>query len=105
MDPWLLRVFLGDLGGAPPPSCTTLTHPDPLTHTYTHVAASSDVYAPLAGQVVEVNEALGQGGKASLINTSPYQDGWLGRIKLGTEGSGEVEGLMDEAAYTAFTEA
>ncbi len=68
------------------------------------------MYAPLSGTVVGVNEALGQGGKASLINSSPYQDGWIGRIEVssaaaegGSATATAFEGLMDEAAYVAHT--
>jgi glycine cleavage system H protein len=55
----------------------------------------SDIYAPLAGQIVSVNENLES--NPALINTDPYGDGWICEIAVGTEVN--VEGLMDEEAY------
>ncbi|GIK35197.1 MAG: glycine cleavage system H protein [Gammaproteobacteria bacterium] len=57
------------------------------------VKAASDVYAPLAGTVVAVNDALEQ--EPGLVNSSPYGDGWLLRIAPATA----VAGLLDAAAY------
>lgn len=57
------------------------------------VKAASDVYAPLAGTVVAVNDALEQ--EPGLVNSSPYGDGWLFRIAPATA----VAGLLDAAAY------
>lgn len=45
------------------------------------VKAASDIYAPAGGEVVEVNEALA--ANPALVNTSPYEEGWLFRIRLG----------------------
>ena len=61
------------------------------------VKAASEVYAPVSGEVVAVNEALG--GEPGLINTSPEADGWLFKIK--PSDPAELETLMDEAAYQA----
>ncbi|MFM8683984.1 MAG: glycine cleavage system protein GcvH [Chthoniobacterales bacterium] len=44
------------------------------------VKAASDIYSPVDGEVVEVNEALS--GNPSLVNTSPYDDGWLFKVRL-----------------------
>ena len=57
------------------------------------VKAASDVYAPVSGEVVEVNAALED--TPDLVNSSALEDGWFIKVKL----SGDVEGLMDEAAY------
>src|SRR5919199_2401463 len=59
------------------------------------VKAASDVYAPIAGRVVEVNAALTD--DPGLINREPTGGGWFFRIE--PKDTGEVEGLMDEAAY------
>ncbi|KAI7847439.1 glycine cleavage system H protein, partial [Circinella umbellata] len=59
------------------------------------VKAASDIYSPITGEVVNVNEALAD--EPSLINTSPEEDGWLAKIKLSNPE--EIEGLMDEKAY------
>ncbi|WP_419913534.1 glycine cleavage system protein GcvH [Hoeflea sp.] len=62
------------------------------------VKAASDVYAPVAGEVTAVNDALE--GEPGLINDSAQSDGWL--IKLRLDDASQLEGLMDEAAYTAM---
>jgi glycine cleavage system H protein len=59
------------------------------------VKAVSDVIAPLSGEVVAVNEGLS--GTPESINNDPYGDGWLVRVKLSD--TGEVDGLLDVAAY------
>ncbi|MDA8360970.1 MAG: glycine cleavage system protein GcvH [Gammaproteobacteria bacterium] len=59
------------------------------------VKAASDVYAPLAGTVTEINETLGV--KPEAINNDPYGAGWLFKIKP-AQASG-VAGLLDAAAY------
>ena len=60
--------------------------------------ASSDVYAAVGGQVVEVNEALLQ--NPQWINESPYEKGWL--VKLKADDAKELETLMDELQYAEF---
>jgi len=65
------------------------------------VKAASDVYMPVSGEVVEVNEALR--ANPSLANSDPMGAGWFFKVKLGN--AGELAGLMDEAAYNDFTKA
>jgi glycine cleavage system H protein len=62
------------------------------------VKAASDLYAPVAGTVVETNAALTD--KPELVNTDPYGEGWM--IKLDSVREGGVE-LLDEQAYKAIT--
>ncbi len=62
------------------------------------VKAASEVYAPLSGEVVEVNDALGD--DPELVNGSPTGDGWF--FKLRIDDQSELDGLMDEAAYLEF---
>ncbi len=64
------------------------------------VKAASEVYAPLSGEVVEVNEELED--TPSLVNDDAQGAGWFAKIKL-TDAS-ELEELMDEDAYKEFTE-
>ncbi len=64
------------------------------------VKAASDIYAPIAGRVVEVNAALAD--EPALANRSPEEDGWFFRMEP-AEG-GALDELMDEAAYSAFVE-
>ena len=62
------------------------------------VKAASDVYAPLSGEVIEGNSALSD--DPAVINSDPEGAGWFFKLKL--ENAGELEGLMDEAAYRDF---
>ncbi len=62
------------------------------------VKAASDVYSPLSGEVVEVNEELAD--TPDLVNHHPYGDGWLFRIKI--EESAELDELLDADAYAEF---
>ena len=62
------------------------------------VKAASDVYAPVSGTVTEANAALD--GEPELVNTDPEQGGWLFRLTLAD--AGELEGLMDRAAYDEY---
>ena len=62
------------------------------------VKAASEIYAPVGGEVAEVNGALEE--EPSLVNSSPEGDGWFCKIKVADKG--ELEDLMDEAAYKDF---
>ena len=59
------------------------------------VKAASDVYAPVSGEVVEGNQAVAD--DPALVNSYPEGKGWFFKIRL--DNSGELDGLMDEAAY------
>ncbi len=61
------------------------------------VKAASDVYAPVSGEIVEVNESLTD--SPELINASAFGDGWLFVVELSD--ASELDGLLDEAAYAA----
>jgi len=62
------------------------------------VKAVSDIYAPISGTVEEINEDLLD--TPEIINTSPYEDGWL--IKIRMRDASDVEDLMDAEAYQAL---
>ncbi len=64
------------------------------------VKAASDVYAPASGEVVAKNTALED--EPELINSDPYGAGWLIEIKL--DDAGELDGLLDAAAYAKHCE-
>lgn len=64
------------------------------------VKAVSDVYAPAAGEITGVNEALE--ATPELVNSDPYNEGWIARFKL-AEGV-DLSGLMDAEAYAAYLE-
>ncbi len=65
------------------------------------VKAASDVYAPVSGVVVAVNRALEQ--NPEIINRSPYQEGWMARIK--PDDPAEFDNLLTPASYAALLEA
>jgi glycine cleavage system H protein len=64
------------------------------------VKAASDVYAPIAGTVVEGNEALADAPEA--VNNDAYGDGWL--LKMTPADADALSGLMDASEYQAFVE-
>ena len=59
------------------------------------VKAASDVYSPVTGTVVEINEVLGE--EPGTINTGPFSEGWMMKVELSDPS--EADGLMDAAAY------
>jgi glycine cleavage system H protein len=63
------------------------------------VKAAADVYMPVSGDITEVNEALR--ADPSLANTDPLGAGWFFKVKLSN--AAELDGLMDETSYTAFS--
>ena len=62
------------------------------------VKAASDVYAPVSGEVVEANAALGDAPET--VNAAPEAGGWFARIKVSDPS--QVEALMDRAAYEDY---
>lgn len=62
------------------------------------VKAASDIYSPVAGEIVEANEELE--GEPALVNIDPHAKGWIFKIKVSNVA--EVEALMDAAAYAEF---
>ena len=62
------------------------------------VKAASDVYAPISGEVIEINSALED--EPALVNSDAEEDGWF--FKLRVTDASELEGLMNEAAYKKF---
>jgi glycine cleavage system H protein len=63
------------------------------------VKAVSDLYAPVSGEVVEVNDALRDAPE--LLNSDPFGEGWIARLEMADDG--ELDALMDATAYTAET--
>ncbi len=64
------------------------------------VKAASEIYAPVGGEVTEVNEALADAPEA--VNADPLGGGWFFKLRLAD--AGELDALMDEDAYKAFVE-
>jgi glycine cleavage system H protein len=92
---WYAQDSLGEVVFYDPPKVgTTVSKDEPYTEIES-VKAVSDVFAPLSGEVIEVNEAL----KASpeTINEDPYGGGWLVKVKLSDPS--ESEALLSSADY------
>ena len=64
------------------------------------VKAVSDLYSPVGGRVIEVNESLVD--SPELVNDSPYEDGWMLRVAVAD--SSEIERLMSASEYDALIE-
>jgi glycine cleavage system H protein len=65
------------------------------------VKAVSEIFTPISGEVIEVNESLQDDPEK--VNTDPYGDGWMVRVKMSN--AGEVDGLLSAAEYEDFTKA
>ncbi|ENY3728737.1 glycine cleavage system protein GcvH [Enterobacter kobei] len=64
------------------------------------VKAASDIYAPVSGEIVAVNDALSN--SPELVNSEPYEGGWIFKIKASDES--QVAALLDATAYEALLE-
>lgn len=95
------QQLLGDLVFVELPEAGNEVAPDESCSVVESVKAASDVYSPVSGEVVEVNEALEDEPEA--INTSPYEDGWIMRIKADDLDT-QFDELMDAEAYAALCE-
>jgi glycine cleavage system H protein len=73
---------------------------DPIT-VIESVKSVSDIYSPVSGEVVAVNDILQD--KPELINEDAFGEGWI--VKIAMTDSAELESLMDAVTYTALTEA
>ena len=90
---------LGDVVFLELPSVGRTLEPGDSFGVVESVKAASDLYSPVAGTVVEVNEALSE--TPEKVNGDPYGEGWLIKVRL----NGDVgEGLLDEAGYKGVTE-
>ena len=64
------------------------------------VKAASDVYSPLTGEIVEINEKLSD--NPEIINSSPYEDGWFFKVK--PQNINELDEMLDSDAYKKLSE-
>ena len=94
---WYAQDQLGEVVYFDPPEVGTSISKDEPYAEVESVKAVSDVIAPLSGEIVEVNTALGD--KPETINDDPYGEGWLVKVKLSDPG--ETDQLLDAAAYTS----
>ena len=92
---WYAQDALGEVVFFEPPEVGSAVSKDEPYAEVESVKAVSDVYAPLSGEIVAVNEAVGE--RPELINEDPYGEGWLVRVKLSDPS--EADQLMDPGAY------
>jgi len=92
---WFAQDALGEVVFFDPPEVGSTVTKDEAYAEVESVKAVSDVIAPLSGEIVEVNVALGDTPEA--INEDPYDAGWMVRVRLSD--ASEQEALMDAAAY------
>jgi glycine cleavage system H protein len=92
---WYAQDALGEVVFYDPPEVGTTVTANESYAEVESVKAVSDVFAPLTGEVVAVNEALSDSPER--INDDPYGDGWLVKVKLSDPG--QVDGLLDVDAY------
>ena len=65
------------------------------------VKAASDIYSPVSGEVIEINEDLAD--SPEIVNEQPYDGGWIYKLKL--TNASELDGLLNEEAYQEVVEA
>jgi glycine cleavage system H protein len=92
---WYAQDALGEVVFYEPPEVGAQVSRDQAYTEVESVKAVSDVYAPLSGEVIEVNGAVAE--QPELINEDPYGGGWLVRVKLSDPS--EAERLLDVEAY------
>jgi glycine cleavage system H protein len=97
---WYAQEQLGEVVFFDPPEVGATTTKDEPYAEVESVKAVSDVIAPLSGEIVEVNEALGSGPEA--VNDDPYGEGWMVKIRLSDPS--QVDDLLDADAYQASLE-
>ena len=94
---WFAADALGELVHFEAPEVGSTVTKDQSYGEVESVKAVSDVFAPLSGEILEVNEQLS--GTPELINDDPYGDGWLVRVQMSDPS--EVDDLLDRDAYEA----
>ena len=92
---WYAQDALGEVVFFDPPEVGASVSKDDAYAEVESVKAVSDVFAPLSGEIVEVNEALADSPEN--VNKDPYGDGWMVKVKLSDPS--EVDALMDVNAY------
>jgi glycine cleavage system H protein len=92
---WYAQDALGEVVFFDPPESGTQVRKDEPYAEVESVKAVSDVFAPLSGEILEVNEALADSPEK--INEDPYGDGWMVKVRLSDPS--EVDTLMDVGAY------
>jgi glycine cleavage system H protein len=94
---WYAQDALGEVVFFDAPSVGTTVTKDQTYAEIESVKAVSDVFAPMSGEIVEVNEAIAE--SPEIVNEDPYGRGWLVKVRLSDPG--EAESLMSPADYQA----
>ena len=92
---WYAQDALGEVVFFDPPEVGSQVAKDQAYAEVESVKAVSDVYAPMSGEIVAVNDAVAE--RPELINEDPYGDGWMVRVRLSDPS--EVDSLLDVGAY------
>ena len=92
---WYAQDALGEVVFFDPPEVGAQVTKDQAYVEVESVKAVSDVFAPLSGEILEVNDSLEEAPEQ--INEDPYGEGWLVKVKLSDPGEGDS--LLDAAAY------
>jgi glycine cleavage system H protein len=92
---------LGDLVFVELPSVGASFDKGAVAATVESVKAASEVYAPVGGEVIAINDRLT--GEPGLVNAEPTGEGWMFKLKV--RNAAEAEALLDEGAYQALTAA
>jgi glycine cleavage system H protein len=98
---WYAQDALGEVVFFDPPEVGAHVSKDQTYAEVESVKAVSDVFAPLSGEIVEVNDALADSPER--INEDPYGDGWMVKVKLADPA--EVDALLDVGAYRDLLQA
>jgi glycine cleavage system H protein len=98
---WYAQDALGEVVFFDPPEVGASVSKDEAYAEIESVKAVSDVFAPLSGEIVEVNEALSDSPEN--VNSDPYGDGWMVKVRLSDPS--EVDQLMDVNAYKEMLQA
>jgi len=91
---------LGDIVFVELPESGSETARDEVLGTIESVKAVSELYSPVTGTVIEVNQALEE--QPDTVNSEPHGSGWICKLRLANPS--EIEGLMDAEAYRKLTE-
>ena len=92
---WYAQDALGEVVFFDPPEVGASVSKDDAYAEVESVKAVSDVFAPLSGEIVEVNEALAESPEN--VNKDPYGEGWMVKVRLSDPS--ELDALMDVNAY------
>ena len=92
------QAALGDLVFVEVPETGSIVTTGDACAVVESVKAASDIYSPVSGEIVAVNEALADAPES--VNEDPYDDGWIMKIRLDSEA--DLEALMNAEEYEQF---